>query len=107
MVNDLLIQTMLDVNFVLPGNIEHAFHLERHHKNEWLSFNKTSKSVSSEISPTSTSNTGNQLTIKNINPYPFNSLKTKAITRVISVFLAADLRPLSVVNRPAFRNMVH
>ena len=40
-------------------------------------------------------------------PYPPNSMKTKAITRAIAVFIAGDLRPLSVVDRLAFRNMVH
>jgi len=42
-------------------------------------------------------------TIKNMlekkTPYPSNSVKTKAITRAIAVFIAGDLRPLSVVDR--------
>ncbi|KAI2660455.1 Nuclear receptor subfamily 1 group I member 2 [Labeo rohita] len=70
-----------------------AGHLRRHHKNIDLSVKPTS--VTQTTLPSS-------FGIK----LPSNSTRAKAITSAVGVFIAADMRPYSVVENSGFRHLI-
>lgn len=81
------------VPYSLTGSTTNmAGHLRRHHKNIDLS-----------VKPTTTQTTlPSSFGIK----LPSNSTRANAITRAVGVFIAADMRPYSVVENSGFRHLI-